>query len=323
MKLAIWVQLLAFVTAASAVQANEDMPEQLIDALNAVFGKHGVRASHAKGICVKGEFRPTATAKDLTKATPFAMTVPVLGRFSMGGGKPNTPDATKAAPRGFALRLEDAGGSHTDLVAISTPMFFASTPDQMLAFLKARAPSADGKPDQEKIKTFAAANPNTTRQGAWLSSHPVPASYAGVNYWTVHAYTLTNADAKRTTVKFKLTPLAGEAGLTDEEAKARPADFYRTELEDRLNIAPVEFSLTAIIGKESDPTDDPSAMWPEESRRTAALGTVSITSIADDTACDATTFDPFNLAEGISAPAHDPIFAVRSPAYAVSLSRRQ
>lgn len=307
----------------AAGRADEGSPEQLVDALNAVFGKHGARASHAKGVCVRGEFRPTAEAVALSKAAPFAATTPFLGRFSMGGGKPGIPDATKGAPRGFALRLEDAGGSITDFAMISAPVFFARTPAQMLGFLEVRVPGADGKPDQEKIKAFAAANPDTTKQGAWLSSRPVPASYGSVNYWAIHAYTLTNAEGRSTTVKFKLTPTAGEAGLTDDEAKAKPADFYRADLEERLSKGTVDFAFTAVIGEASDPTADPTAAWPEESRRSTQLGVISIKVLEDDAACDASTFDPVNLADGIAGPEHDPIFAVRSPAYAISLTRRQ
>lgn len=326
MKYAIGVSMLALLTglATTSSRADDVTPDQLVDGLNAVFGKHaGARASHAKGVCVRGEFRPAAEAKDLSKAAPFANTVSVLGRFSMGGGKPNIPDATKGAPRGFAIRLDDAGRAATDLVTISAPVFFARTPAQVLGFLQARVPGADGKPDPEKIKAFAAANPDTTKQGAWLSSHPVPASYAGVNYWAVHAYTLTNAAGQATLVKFKLTPSAGEAGLTDDEAKAKPADFYKADLEERLAKGPVEFTLAVIIGEASDPTDDPTAMWPENERRSTALGTVALKALAADSECDAITFDPVNLADGIAGPEHDPIFAVRSGTYAVSLTRRQ
>ena len=62
-----------------------------------------------------------------------------------------------------------------------------------MSFIAARLPGPDGKPDPEKIKAFATANPETTRQAAWLNARPVPASFAGVDYWGVQAYTLTSA----------------------------------------------------------------------------------------------------------------------------------
>ena len=51
--------------------------------------------------------------------------------------------------------------------------------------------------------------------------------------------------------------------------------------------------------------------------------TLAITALTAGEACDQATFDPVvDLPEGIAGPADDPIFAIRSPAYAVSLSRR-
>ena len=44
--------------------------------------------------------------------------------------------------------------------------------------------------------------------------------------------------------------------------------------------------------------------------------------VAPDAICDAFTFLPSNLAEGITGPADDPIFLIRSPAYLVSFTRR-
>jgi catalase len=38
--------------------------------------------------------------------------------------------------------------------------------------------------------------------------------------------------------------------------------------------------------------------------------------------CDAGMFDPTNVTDGIEGPKNDQIFSIRSPAYAVSLSRR-
>ena len=39
--------------------------------------------------------------------------------------------------------------------------------------------------------------------------------------------------------------------------------------------------------------------------------------------CDAATFDPVvELPEGVAGPAEDPMFAIRSPTYAISLTRR-
>lgn len=297
-------------------------PEQIIDTLNVIFGKHKVRSSHAKGQCVAGTFTPSPEAAGLTKSASLTKAVPVLGRFSIGGGNPKAPDTAKAAVRGFAFRLDDGGKGSSDFAFLNAPVQFAKNPDQFLGFLQARLPGPDGKPDPAKIKAFSDANPETTIQGKFLAARPLPASYAGVNYWGIHAYTLTNAKGDNTIAKLKLVPAAGEAGLSDDEAKAKPADFLVAELNERFAKGPVDFNLVAILGEAGDPANDATALWPEERRKTVTLGKLSLTKSEDNAKCDAGIFDPTQLAEGIAGPKDDPLFAIRSPAYAISLSRR-
>lgn len=300
--------------------AGEATPEGLVNALNAVFGSHGVRSSHAKGFCVKGSFTPTAEAATLSKAPHFAKTVPVLGRYSIGGGNPKVSDKSKSL-RALAVRF-DPDGASSDLLFVSAPVFFARTPEQMLGFLEARVPGADGKPDAAKVKAFGEANPETGRQGAFVSGRPVPASYATVNMWAVHAYTLTNAGGQSAKVKFKLVPPGGEVGLSEEEEKAKSDDFLKAELEQRLASGPVAHDLVAILGEAGDATNDPTADWPEDKRKQVKLGTIAIAALEPDTTCDATIFNPENLQAGVEGPKDDQIFPLRAPAYAVSQSRR-
>ncbi len=84
-------------------------PEQLIDALNRVFGKQqlGVRAVHAKGINLIGEFRPSDSASAVSKAPHLQKTsVPVTVRFSDFTGFPTIADTDKlASPRGMANQV--------------------------------------------------------------------------------------------------------------------------------------------------------------------------------------------------------------------------
>ena len=52
----------------------EDQPieQQLVDAMNKVFGAHpGFRANHAKGIVVEGNFKASAEAAGLSRAVLF------------------------------------------------------------------------------------------------------------------------------------------------------------------------------------------------------------------------------------------------------------
>jgi catalase len=319
--LAAAVISIASLSPSSAQMAN---PEKVVDALNTVFGKHKARASGAKGQCVAGTFTPTANARSLTKSLAFRKPTPVIGRFSLGGGNPKAPDATKALVRGFAFKIDPEGDGTTEFVMVNAPVNFAKSLDQMLGFLEARFPGADGKPDPEKIKAFAAANPETTRQGQWLASRAVPASYVGVSYWGIHGYTLTNAEGKAQLVKFKLVPAGGEAGLTDEEAKAKPVDFLVAELQERITKrTQTSFDLVVILGQAGDPTSDATVMWSDEEKRpTTKLGTITITKIEKNEVCDNGIFDPTILADGVAGPKDDPMFIPRQEGYAISLSRR-
>ncbi len=207
---------------------------------------------------------------------------------------------------------------------ISAPMFFAKSPAQFVEFFKVRmrAPGAD-KPDPAKIEAFGKANPETTQLAAWLNSLPVPASYAGVGYWAVHAFTFNNADGEKALVKYKAVPDAGELGLSDEEAASKGANFYEEEIKERLGKGPVSFALQAIRGREGDQTADPTQRWEDEGgRETTPLGKISIEKAAAASVCDAFVFLSANVTDGIAGPADDPIFQIRSADYAVSLARR-
>jgi hypothetical protein len=56
----------------------------------------------------------------------------------------------------------------------------------------------------------------------------------------------------------------------------------------------------ALLGRPDDPTMDVTARWPDEDNREAVrLGTILITGVEENEACDASIFNPANLAEGI------------------------
>ena len=132
-------------------------------------------------------------------------------------------------------------------------MLFVKTPALFVEFLC----KIVGSGDKDKLNAFFQAHPESTRQNASLTSHPVPASYAGVDYWGVHAFTFTNVAGDTKVVKYKAIPEAGELGLSPDEAKAKGPDFYSPELKERLAKGPVVFHLVAILGEKGDPTSDP------------------------------------------------------------------
>lgn len=303
----------------AAEARSEGDPEAIVNALNAIFGKHdGMRAAHANGLCVAGSFTPSAQAATLSKAPQFSGAAhPVIGRFSMGGGNPDAPNTQQDNARGLALHIDLGKGTTTDMVMISAPVFLSKTPEDFLTLLQTVATK-----DGDKIGAFFKAHPESTQQGAWLKARPVPASYTTVNYYGVHAFTLVNAAGGTQAVKLKFVPVAGEAGLSEDEVKAKAPDFYTAELKERLAKGPASFSLVAVLGEAADPLNDPTALWPEADRKSVTLGTLALTAMEPTASCDAGMFDPTNLAGGVEGPKDDKIFPIRSPAYAVSLSRR-
>lgn len=309
------------VLSASAVPTYaETDPAALVDALAAVFGKHpGKRGGHANGICVKGSFLPTPEAAKLSKAPQFAATsqLPFTGRFSMGGGDPDASNMARDNPRGLAVHIDLGKGATTDLVLLSAPVFLSKTPEDFLTLLQTVATK-----DEAKIGAFFKAHPESTAQGAWLQARPVPASYASVTYYGVHVFTFTNADGEKKSVKLKVIPVAGEVGLSDDELKSKAPDFYTAELKEQLTKGPAEFSLVAVIGEPKDPLDDPTALWSEAEHQSVTIGRFKISEIAPNETCDAGMFDPNNLADGMEGAKGDLILPIRSPAYAISLSRR-
>lgn len=316
--------LTAVLLAAAPAAAQTTKPDEIVDAMRALSGNQKARASGAKGQCVAGTFTPTAEARKLSKSSLFKGPSKVLARFSIGGGNPKAPDAIKTASRGLAIRLGDGTKGRTEFVAVNAPVHFARTPEQMLGYVQARMAGADGKPDPAKIKAFSDANPETTNQGKFLAARPVPASWVGVNYWAVHGYTLTNEKGAKQLVKFKFVPTGGEAGLTDDEAKAKPNDFLVAELEGRIAVkAATSFDMVAILGRAGDEKTPATETWADEDKRpTVKLGTVNITSLAKNETCDAVYFDPAALADGIAGPKDQPLFTARKPAYGVSLAKR-
>ncbi|MBB3543045.1 MULTISPECIES: catalase family peroxidase [unclassified Rhizobium] len=298
-------------------------PASIVEALKAVAGNPPkVRASFAKGRCVRGHYAPSDRAAEITRSVSFTKPGRVLARFSMGGGNPKVPDTNNLVLRGFSFRIETEGQT-SDILVESAPVHFARTLDQMLAFLKARIPGADGKPDPSKVKAFSEANPETLNQAKYVAARPLPASFAGTTYWGVHSFPVTNAAGMSRFVKFKVVPLVGDLTLTEDEAKEQAPDFLHRDLGDRIRDGGLAFNVMALLDRPGDPTMDVTVRWPDEDEREAVLlGTITIEGIEEDDACDISVFDPGTLAEGIGYPP-DEMFAARLKAYRISLAKRR
>jgi catalase len=298
-------------------------PASIVDELKAEAGHSPkVRASFAKGRCVRGTYIPSSRAEEITRSLSFTRPSRVLARFSAGGGNPKVADADSLVLRGFSFRLGDVD-QRSDILTQSAPVHYARTLDQMLAFLKVRIPGPNGRPNAKKIKAFSSANPETLRQAQYLAEQPLRGSFAGTTYWGVHSFPATSSKGETRFIKFKVVPVGGNVTLTEEEARMKPDDFLHDDLESRIAAGDVRFSVMALLDRPGDPTMDVTIRWPNEDRREEVrLGTIVITGIEPNEACDAFMFDPANLAEGIGHPP-DEIFAARHAACTISFAKRR
>src|SRR5437763_5587310 len=218
----------------------DDLSERLVDGINATYGSHaGHRAVHAKGVLCAGTFTPTDTASALSRAPHFAgAPVRVHVRFSNGSGDPTVPDSTRDA-RGMAVKFYLPDGGTTDIVALSLPVFFTRTPEDLLVFNEARRPDPEtGQPDIEKVGAYLAEHPEAVAAVTAAISHPAPASYAGLTYHSIHAFGFVAADDTVRYGRYHLVPEGGEETITEEEAAMKPPDYLGEEPAERFERGP-------------------------------------------------------------------------------------
>jgi catalase len=300
---------------------NQLLYEQVVDALNALFGLHpGYRPAHAKGIVCDGTFSPAATAASVSRARHLqSAPVPITVRFSDFAGVPTVPDGDPlASPRGMAIKFHLPGGIDTDIVAHSYDGFPTRTAEEFLEFVRALA--ANGSGNLDPIKSFLASHPQARRFAE--APKPAPASFATESYYAVNAFHFINREDSSRPGRYRIRPEAGEKHLDAAEASRRPGSFLFDELAQRLSRGAVRFRLLVQLAAEGDPVADGSQPWPEE-RPQVELGTLSITSLVADSAAAERrlVFDPAKLVDGIEL-SDDQLPAVRSAVYAVSYRRR-
>jgi catalase len=223
----------------------------------------------------------------------------------------------------MAVKFTLPDGSTTDLVAISLPVFFARTPEDLLEFNAARrADPATGDPDVAKVGEYLGRHPEALTAVTAAMTHVIPASYATLTYHGIHAFAFTNASGTVRHGRYHLVPTAGEESLADEEAEATSADYLHDELVARLARERASFTVQVELAAAGDPVDDPTAVWPDDRER-VDLGRLDVTALAFDREHDGDilVFDPIRLPDGIT-PTDDTILLARSDAYRVSVTRR-
>ena len=312
----------AFVLAVPA-RAQID-PSQMVNAFESAGGKYeGFRRSGAKGLCAMAEFVGNAEGRAMSVSSAFSgKPVPVVARFSIGGGNPKAPDNAKSQ-RNMALQFDLPGSETWQMGNISAPIFGAAAPEQLLSRLVALTPDPETKKvDADKVKAFNDANPETLLQGKYFASQPVPASFAKVNYWGVHAFGFIDVAGKKQFGKWVFEPVGGTQGLSDDEAKAKGPEFLFDELRQRLAAGPVAFDFMVQLAQAGDKIDSAVTPLPDD-RKKVSVGRLTIKSVSPDATgpCLTINYNPMVLPKGVEASA-DPMLAARVTPYVVSLTRR-
>ncbi|HEX6389726.1 MAG TPA: catalase family peroxidase [Solirubrobacteraceae bacterium] len=292
-------------------------PAEAIDVINARFGSHaGRRALHAKGTWCEGTFTATPAAAALSRAAHLrGEPIPALARVSNGGGNPKVPDYAPDV-RGLAVTLTLPDGSATDMVAQSVPRFFQSTPQEFVEFIRA----GTGVGAAVKLPLYLATHPKAVRRlPANAPALRPPPSYAQCAYFGVHAFVWVDADGGRRAVRWSWEPEAGDARIGPREAKSRGRDYLQDGVAPSL---PARWRLQVTVAAPGDPTDDPSALWPDDRERVDA-GVLELTAVVEDpeTGGNVVVFDPTRLTDGIEL-SDDPFLPYRAAAYSESVARR-
>jgi catalase len=298
-------------------------PARFTDGFEEVSGVHsGFRRNHAKGVGVSGFFESNGNGVRLSKAGVFqAGRVPVLGRFSLGGGQPDAPD-TESSVRGLGLEFSLPDGELWRTAMIHLPAFPFRTPEAFYENMLASKPDPQtGKADAAKMQAFLAGHPETEEALKFIKSQPASSGFGDCTFHSLNAFRFINAVEESTPVRWVLTPV--QPWETEEAADPQNRNFLFDSLIAQLHRKPIKWNFVLIVGQPGDATSDATKPWPE-GREQVNVGTLTLDRIESDDTSPARdiNFDPLVLPDGI-APSDDPLLSARSAVYSQSYTRRE
>jgi catalase len=283
----------------------------------------GFRRNHAKGVCVTGFFDSNGQGTRLSKAVVFQTgRVPVIGRFSLGGGYPYVAD-TPDAIRGMGLQFRLRDGEEWRTAMINRPVFPFNTAQAFYDNLIASQPDPNThKPDPEKIAAFVASHPEFVQATKIIQSHKVSSGFDNSAYHSLNAFRFIDATGTSTPVRWTMAPVQPFAPVSATGAAEGNKDYLFDALIASIHQHPLQWHLIITIGQPGDPTDDATIPWAE-GREQVDVGTLTLDTIESEETSPARVinFDPLVLPVGI-APSDDPLLSPRSAIYSQSFTRR-
>lgn len=290
-----------------------------IDQIEKIFGTYPrYRRAHARGNSYQARFIANGSASLLTTASHFQKGESrAIVRFSHFSPNPTWADAMSPV-KGMAVQFQLPNGEATNIVGVTSPIFFAKTPEifnEMLGVVKS---FKKGKPSLTELGGLLADYPESGAMFANLRKMQAPASFATGQYHSIHVFYFINQEGERQPIKYLWEPESGVETLSPLDAIALPVGFFEADIEDRVARAPVRFRLDVILGKKDDPTDNPTKEWPKD-REKLTIGYLEIIEEAPE--ADGVMYDPTLMTEGIEC-SEDQILNFRHDAYRISHQRR-
>lgn len=300
-------------------------PARIADRFETVNGVHpGFRRNHAKGVCVTGFFLSNGQGVSLSKASVFQPgSVPIIGRFSLSGGKPYAVDAATTV-RGLAIRFQPAQGEEWRSAMINLPVFPARTPQVFYELLLASAPdAATGKPDPAKMQAFLAEHPESAKALQSIGGHPMSSGFENSTFNSLNAFRFINATGAVTWVRWSLVPVQPFEPIGAAGSAPAGTNYLFDALIVGIHRQPIQWHLVVTVAGAGDQTDDATIPWPAD-RRQVDVGTLTINQVeSDDTSLARNiNFDPLVLPDGMAA-SDDPLLSARSAVYSQSFTRRE
>jgi catalase len=302
---------------------NELTPARFTDGFEQVNGVHpGFRRNHAKGMGVSGFFESNGNGVRLSKAVVFRTgRVPVLGRFSLGGGQPYAADRADTV-RGLGLQFSLPDGELWRTAMINLPVFPVRNPEAFYEQLIASTPDPNtAQPDPAKMRAFLARHPETVEALKVIKGQSIASGFDNSTFRSLNAFRFTNGAGETIPVRWVLTPVQPFETASDAPPP-QDKNYLFDALIAQIHHQPLQWRLIVIVGQPGDPTNDATIAWPAQ-REEVDVGTLTLDRLESDETSAATdlNFDPLVLPSGI-APSDDPLLSARSAVYSQSFTRR-
>ena len=299
-------------------------PASFIHRFEQVGGVHpGFRRNHAKGVCVSGWFDSNGQGATFSRSTIFEQgRVPVIGRFSLGGGMPYQPDAPTTV-RGLGLCFKPLKGEEWRTAMVNLPVFPFATPQAFYDQLLDLSPDpATGKPDPERAQAFFTKYPESAKAIKIIKSGPPSSGFDNSTFNSLNAFEFINAKGEKAYVRWSFVPVQPFEPMNPAHPEKGDTNYLFDALIASVHQHPLQWHLFLTIAQPGDPTDDATLPWPPDRQR-IDVGTLTINTIeSDDTsAARNINFDPLVLPDGI-APSDDPLLSARSAVYMRSMTLR-